>query len=305
MTNSQVKPPTLSIVVVFHNMVREADRTLLSLGASYQSGISATNYEIIAIDNGSNQPLSPERVSELGHNIRYHFLDTKSVSPAGAVNLGVEMARGEFVGVIVDGARMVTPGLVGATLAALQALKNPFVCTLAWHLEPDVQNKSISQGYIQIAEDALLASIDWPANGYGLFDISTLAQSSNVGLLGGMPAECSWFAMPRARFLNMGGFDLRFKTSGGGLMNQDFLNRVAAEPTTNFAVLLDEGSFHQIHGGVATNCPAAEHPMQSFQGEYQSIHGEKYTRPRYAAPYYFGSISARTANFITDFKADQ
>lgn len=304
MTPSDVEKPVLSIVVIFHNMTREAERTLLTLGAEYQSDVAATSYEIIAIDNGSNQPLSPDQVAAMAPNVKYHFLDTNSVSPVGAVNLGVEMARGEFVGIIVDGARMVTPGLIHATLSALQAFKQPFVCTLAWHLGPDVQNISITQGYDQDAEDALLDSITWRTNGYGLFEISTLAQSSNVGLLGGMPAECSWLAMPRATFKEMGGFDARFTTPGGGLVNHDFLNRVAADPATNFVVLIGEGSFHQVHGGIATNCPPKQHPIGSFQDEYRGIHGEKYAKPNLPAPYYFGSISPQSMRFIKGVKDD-
>ena len=305
MNASEAEKPALSVVVIFHNMAREAERTLLTLGATYQSGVSTANYEIIAIDNGSGQPLSPDRVAAMGPNFRYHFLDTTSASPVDAVNLGVEMARGEFVAVIVDGARMVTPGLIRSTLTALKGFRAPFVCALAWHLGPDVQNKSISHGYCEEAEDILLESIGWRTNGYRLFEISTLAQSSSIGFLGGLPSECSWLAMPRAKFLKMGGFDTRFRTPGGGLVNHDFLKRVAADPATSFVVLLGEGSFHQIHGGVATNCPLEKHPIHTFQDEYHSIHGEKFATPRLPAPYYFGTISPQAMPFIKGVKKDQ
>lgn len=302
MIASEVEKPILSIVVIFHNMAREAERTLLILGRAYQSGVSDLNYEIIAIDNGSSQPLSPDQVAATGTKIRYHFLDTKAASPVDAVNLGVEMARGEFVGVIVDGARMVTPGLIGLSLAALKGFRKPFVCALAWHLGPDAQNVSITQGYDEKTEDALLESIDWRNRGYRLFEISTLAQSSNVGFLGGLPSECSWLAMPRTAFLEMGGFDARFRMPGGGLVNHDFLERVANDPATCFVVLLGEGSFHQIHGGVATNCPLREHPGPAFQEEYVSIHGKNDTKPPLPAPYYFGSISPQSMRFINGFR---
>ena len=298
MTAPEVEQPVLSVVVIFHNMVREAERTLTTLGAAYQTGVCAADYEIIAIDNGSSRPLAPDRVAAMGPNFRYRFMATESVSPADAVNLGVDMARGEFVAIIVDGARMVTPGLIGSTISALKGVGTPFVCALAWHLGPDVQNRSVFQGYDAAAEDALLASIDWRTSGYRLFEISTLAQSSNVGFLGGLPSECSWLAMPRAAFKAMGGFDTRFRSPGGGLVNHDFLKRVVADPDTSFVVLLGEGSFHQVHGGIATNCPPEDHPLRGFQEEYRSIHGKTYVKPRFPAPYYFGSIPPQAMRFV-------
>lgn len=292
--------PTLSIVVIFHNMKREAARTLHTLSTNYQSGVSASDYEIIAIDNNSSEPLSPNEVSKIAPNIRYHFFETESVSPVAAVNFGVESARGEFVAVIVDGARMVTPGLVGKTLRALQDFKHPFVCSLGWHLGPDVQRLAIPKGYSQAEEDALLKSIDWHNNGYRLFDISTIAPSSKIGFLGGMPTECSWFAMPRSTFLQLGGFDIRFQSPGGGLVNQDFLQRALAQISTSPIVILGEGSFHQMHGGIATNSKPEERIFIKFTDEYMSIHGAKFARSPITPTFYYGDMPSEALRFLKD-----
>lgn len=289
-------PPKLSIVVIFHNMSREAERTLCTLGKDYQLG--ADDYEVIVIDNGSSQPLKLTRVLEFGANFKYHFIETESVSPTAAVNYGVGIADGEFVAVIVDGARMVTPGLVRESLRALQAFRNPFVCALGWHLGPDVQNVTILEGYDQEEEDKLLHSIDWKKNGYRLFEISTLAQSSEVGFLGGMPTECSWFAMLRSDFFRIGGYDERFQSPGGGQVNHEFLGRVLSQPDICPVVILGEGSFHQIHGGVATNVPLSEHPAASFKAEYFKIHGKVLRRNRSVTPYYIGKITGSARKFI-------
>jgi hypothetical protein len=45
--------PRLSVVVNFHNMQRESIRTLHTLSTNYQRGVGATDYEVIAVDNGS------------------------------------------------------------------------------------------------------------------------------------------------------------------------------------------------------------------------------------------------------------
>jgi len=47
----------LSIVVIFHNMRREAQRTLHSLSKAYQRNVDDLDYEVIAIDNASERPM--------------------------------------------------------------------------------------------------------------------------------------------------------------------------------------------------------------------------------------------------------
>lgn len=290
--------PDLSIVVVFHNMRREARRTLLSLAPGYQCGVKAEDYEIIAIDNGSSAPFGPEECQGIAPNIRHVFHETDSVSPVGALNLGGELARGQFIALIADGARMASPGLVRATLDALGLHPMPFLCSLSWHLGPDVQNESILEGYDQAAEDQLLDQIGWPADGYRLFEISTLAQSSRPGFLGGFPRECSWLALPRSGFESLGGYDPAFTSPGGGLANHDIVIRSASECGFCFFVLLGEGVFHQIHGGVATNVKPTDHPMEMFKEEYQRIRGVPYQPPTIEDVRYFGKMPPLARRFL-------
>ena len=48
------RPIDLSVVVVFYNMRREAERTLQSLSRAYQRGIDDLDYEVIVVENGSD-----------------------------------------------------------------------------------------------------------------------------------------------------------------------------------------------------------------------------------------------------------
>ena len=65
--NSQ---PTLSVIVVFHNMAREAPRTLFTLSADYQRGVGSADYEVIVLDAGSATPLEENFVKSFGENFR-------------------------------------------------------------------------------------------------------------------------------------------------------------------------------------------------------------------------------------------
>jgi glycosyltransferase involved in cell wall biosynthesis len=164
--------PLLSIVVVVFNMAREATRTLQSLSASYQVGVSESEYEIVVVDNGSVPPFRPPE-SRHG-NVRYLRIDNASPSPAAALNFGVRQSRGRYVATIIDGARLLTPGVIRYALRAFQAFSEPVVTVPAWHLGPDLQSRAMRDGYDKDVEDKLLERIGWPANAYRLFEISTL-----------------------------------------------------------------------------------------------------------------------------------
>ncbi|MDE4175208.1 glycosyltransferase [Phaeobacter sp. PT47_59] len=290
----------LSIVIIFHNMRREATRSLFSLSPTYQQAATEDDYEVIAIDNGSQSPLDPETVTRQGPNFRYYFHDTTSISPVEAMNLGAEMARGKNLAFIVDGARMASPGLISASLQALRLAQAPFISSLSWHLGPDVQNKSMLAGYNQTVEDELIERIGWPEDGYRLFEISTIAQSSRPGFLGGMPAECSWLVLPRSVFQQIGGYDPGFQTGGGGLVNHDFRNRVLQVSGIYPVVLLGEGVFHQFHGGVATNIPLKDHPIHLFKEEYKRLRGTDYSPFPCPNVRYFGHFPTTARQFLAN-----
>lgn len=294
-----METPVLSIVVIFYEMRREARRTLFSLSREFQENLGDTCYEVIAIDNGSGDALGRQFVEQFGSEFRYEYLDTRSVSPAAAVNIGVRRSRGKFVAVIVDGARMASPGLISRTLQAAEMLSEPAVFSLSWHLGDDVQNRSMLAGYDQEVEDRLLDSIGWERNGRRLFDISVLAQSSACGFLGGVPTEFSWICVRKSSFVAIGGFDESFRSKGGGMVNHDFRNRLMETSGIEPLMVLGEGVFHQFHGGVATNVPMDRHPQSEFRLEYERIHGQPYEASSTPEVIYFGHMPGNTLKFIT------
>jgi hypothetical protein len=278
--------PQLSIVIAFHDMKREAPRTLHTLAASYQRGASAESYEVIAVDIGSQPPLDEAMVRSHGPNFRL-LRSPRAPSPAAAINAAVRDTSAESVMVCIDGARMLTPGIVSFSLAALRGFGEALIATLSWHLGPKVQNVSMLEGYEQTIEDRLLATVDWQRNGYELFRIGCLAQSSLAGWLGPI-GESNCLTLSRTAWDRLGGYDERFESLGGGFVNPDFYVRACAMLGPP-VLLLGEATFHQFHGGVATNTPRYLRPLQAMAEEYFAIRGCQFAPPT-AEPLLVGGL---------------
>jgi Macrocin-O-methyltransferase (TylF)/Glycosyl transferase family 2 len=278
------RKPALSVVVVVvvvvYNIPREAPRTLLTLSASYQRHIDADDDEVIVVDNGSKPPLDPALIESLSRNFRLIRIDPAPPSPAHAINRGIAAAEGEVIGVMIDGARMVSPGLLHFARAGAGLYHKAVVVAPGWYLGADYQNCAIPAGYNQAHEDALLQSIKWPEDGYRLFEISTLDQSSILGWLGPL-GEASVIFLRREVWEELGGWDERFDVAGGGLLNLDTYYRAIELPGSESVSLLGEGTFHQLHGGVATNSPLSRfiENFGTWHGQYEAIRGHHSSPP--------------------------
>ena len=267
----------LSIIVVSYNMARELPRTLRSLSPALQQGVAANDYEIIVVDNGSAEPPSAEAAASWSSNARVMAIGAGAErSPVRAINQALQACRGALVGVFVDGARMASPGVLGGAVAAAKLHPAPAIGVYSFHLGPDVQSRSVQTGYDQAAEDALLAGVAWEQDPYRLFDIAVFAESSASGWFTA-PAETNALFMRREHWIALGGFDPAFQSPGGGLANLDLWARICGSPDMQPCLLLGEATFHQIHGGVATN--AARSPWDDFHAEYVRIRGRDYQKP--------------------------
>ena len=288
--------PKLSIIVVIFNMQREALRTLYSLSTDYQIGVESKDYEVIVIENGSTAPLSKSQVLSLGNSFSYiNLRDESHPSPARALNKGINIAKGTNLAFIIDGARIVTPGIVRMALLGLNIYPRTIIATLSWHLGPDIQMRSIHHGYCKEIEDKLLNDIKWKKNGYNLYEISTLAASSSNGYFSPI-SESNVLFMPKKLALELKGFDERFDMPGGGLLNLDFYYRSCSLPDTELVILLGEGSFHQVHGGIASNSLNNEYIRMAFN-QYFFIHNRKYLVPN-KDPIYIGMIPEQSLKFF-------
>ncbi|HEY2684596.1 MAG TPA: glycosyltransferase [Steroidobacteraceae bacterium] len=278
----------ISIIVNFFNNRREAKNTLHSLSAGYLRNASNISYEVIAVDNGSQLPLSEDEVSSFGPQFRYRYFATQSRSPVDALNTVCSEAKGDELMIMIDGAHLLSPGILDLADQAFRSLDAPIIATVPFHLGPKVQNVSVGEGYNQEKEEDLLRRCGWRADGYRLYDVAGSYADGSKGWFGCL-FESGCLGIRKRDFLSMQGFDKRFQSPGGGMANPDILQRALRRSDLQYVVLLGEGTFHQVHGGVASNSPWDKHPWKDFEKEYAGIRGAAFARTL-RRPMFLGSF---------------
>jgi cephalosporin hydroxylase len=266
----------LSVVVVFFNMRREAARTLTSLTRAYQRGIDELDYEVIVLDNGStpDQQLTEDYVGSFGPMFRYVDMGADGApSPTLALNHGLQLARGDAVALMIDGAHVLTPGVLRLGMTAMSAYEPAIVATQQWYLGPGQQGDALHAGYDQVAEDALFDRIKWPEDGYRLFEIGHFIGERDWfdGIV-----ESNCLFVPRAVLEQFGGYDDSFAMPGGGYANLELFERLGYAPGVHVASILGEGTFHQTHGGTTTNVADADRRrdlVYSYGEHFRSLRG--------------------------------
>src|SRR5699024_11719869 len=104
-----VHDPVLSIILIVYRMSRQARNTLISFSPPYQRNINHEDYEIIVVENASEDELGREAAEAESPNVRYFYREGAGMSPVPAANFARSKSRGSHIGMLLDGARMVTP----------------------------------------------------------------------------------------------------------------------------------------------------------------------------------------------------
>ena len=267
-------PLKVSVVVIVYEMTAQIENTLRSLLPPYQRELAAAHYEIILIDNGSSSMLD-ERLQKFSPNLRYIYIPPAEArpNPAAALNRGVALARAPLLCLMIDGARMLTPGVLAWGLRLTALAEDAVAEVRGWHLGPKFQPESIVEGYNPSVEKDLLERVRWWENGYRLFDICSASAQTKAGF--SRPAsESNCLFLSRALFDRVGGFDERYEQPGGGLVNRDFYARIVAAAERVWTIL-GEGTFHQVHGGAATGLPLEKlrPAVARWKAEFERLRG--------------------------------
>lgn len=288
----------ISVVLIVYKMADQAEKTLYSLCADYQQGVTEEDYEIIVVENKSDQLLGEERALQYGRNVRYFCREESLPSPVPAINFGAALAEGSHICIMIDGARMVTPGLISYMCVAAGLSDGSVISVPGYHLGPKVQQRSILEGYNESVEAKLLQSINWPNEGYRLFEIACLSGSGSAGFFKPM-AESNCICVPAQFYVQLGGYDEAFVETGGGQVNLDFYKRCVEHEDSVLFTLLGEGSFHQLHGGVTTGTKGSdrEQAMINHFAEYAALRGGPYCPPS-KRTIFLGAIPDSALRFV-------
>ncbi len=212
-------------MVVVYDMPVQAMNTLHSLSPGHQRGVADHDYEVVVVENMSENTLDPAEVHALGANMRYLLRDEPGQSPAPAINAGARAARGRSVALLVDGARMVTPGVVSNILAAQRVAGTPVVSVPGYHLGEQLHQEAVPTGYTAGQEQEALAELDWRADGYRLFDMAVLSASCREGYLRPIGGEQLHRRARAGCSTHSAASTSASSRRGGGFVNLDFYRR--------------------------------------------------------------------------------
>ncbi len=283
----------LSVVIVVHDMRREAARTLHSLSRAYQRNLDDVTYEVIVVENGSPPEgrLDEEVVRRFGEEfILLDLGDEAHVSPAGAVNAGIAASSGRAVAVMIDGAHVLTPGVLSNGLLALSTYEPAVAAVKQWYVGPGQQPNTIAAGYDRDLEDRLFEHVEWPSDGYRLFEIGHFIGARDW-FDGDWESNCIF--LTRSLLDQAGGMDESFSDPGGGFVNLDLYERMIGSPGVTLVTILGEGSFHQMHGGTTTNISKPEEreaKIRAYGDHYEELRGRRFLIPERQA-HFVGTLS--------------
>ncbi len=277
-------------------MPRQALNTIASLSPAIQRGVDAYDYEILVVENESPRVLNQKQVLDIAPNARYLRRTDSGRSPAAALNAGAAAARGPILAMMVDGARMVTPGVVWNILAAQEVAPIPVVSVPGYHIGQRLHQDAALDGYGEDQEQVTLSQLGWREDAYRLFTHCVPSASCSGGYLQPI-AESNCIALPRTLYRELGGFDEGFTTLGGGYVNLDFYRRAVDRGT--LILLPGEGTFHQFHGGATTGAPGVDRNalLAAMREEYERLRGEVHGPPL-QSPLLFGRVDRSAVRFL-------
>ncbi len=131
-------------MVIVYDMPRQAMNTLYSLSRDYQRDVDDVAYEVIVVENLSRRNLRGPAGAGARTGVPLPRPRGERASRrCGRSSEGIAAARGDVIGLMIDGARMVTPGVLRNVADAFKAFPDAVVATPGFHIgDDDHQNSS-------------------------------------------------------------------------------------------------------------------------------------------------------------------
>jgi hypothetical protein len=281
--------PLLSIVVVVYDMPHQAWNTLQSLTSDYQRNVSDDQYEMIIVENNSSRTIPHNKIEKLPKNFHYILRQENGISPAKAINEALKVCRGDHVGLLIDGARMLSPRVVEYALQGLK-IRDAIVTVPGYYLTEYATQETAGEKILS-HEEKLLAKSNWRTNGYRLFDQACFSNGNRHGIFHPIMESNALF-FSKHLLEKHGGVDENFNLKGGGSLNLHLYRLLCSNTDSPLVVLHGEGNFHQYHGGTSTTNDRTRDLLvvdfkrqldEYWPGGFKSVTRE---------PYLLGSISA-------------
>jgi len=292
--------PKLSILLIVYKMPRQALNTLYSLSTQHQRNVRESDYEIVVVENESSLNVDEELVHAIGNNLRYYRRKESSASPCRAVNFGLEHCRGESIGLMIDGARMVTPRVIEYALMAQRADPDSLMAVPGYNLGPAEHQYHLDTGYNEDIEKKLLEQCNWQKNGYRLFDIANISGANHKGIFHPLlESNCMFSSAENFRRIN--GANEAFDLPGGGSINLHMFRQLGLLPQAKlYFVTPGEGSFHQFHGGITTQQAAdREAVLESHRKQLHSYWEGGFHAMR-REPQLLGAVGSHAQRFLKE-----
>ena len=292
---SAEKSPKLSVIAIGYRMPDQLENTLYSLSIEYQKGVIATDYEVIVVENSSSENLDLSVLDKLEGNFQYHLREESGVSPVSALNFGVARANGEFLCIIVDGARLLSPGVIRNALDCIEMFDSPMIVVPGYHIG-DQEHEHCQESQME-SERKLLKEIDWKKNGYRLFEQACFSVGNRNGFFHPF-MECSALFCSKVAMKKIGGADSRFTYPGGGSFNLHLYRQLGLLAENQLIILPGEGSFHQYHGGVTTSrMTDRQDHLEKFNEQLNGYWGGQF-KALTREPFFYGSIPKQALPFL-------
>lgn len=289
----------ITFVVVAYNIDPQIHNTILSCSPSYQRCDEA-EIEIIIIDNGSDIPLNLDDFKEYPSVSKVIRVDG-SASPVKGLNIGIGKARFDVVGLMIDGAHIITPNIVNHTKEIIAMFPRPVISVPQYTLGEISQNLDLSQLDSKVLDEQkeLLSQSNWPEDGYGLFNVSVrVGEHPDKDWLKHIESNClitTKDVLEKNSVLNE-----KFDEAGGGFANLEIYERLINTPENEYVLLLGEGTFHQFHGGITTNASVSDRQekVNCYREKYKEITGND-LRLVTRRPFVYGRVGINASNVPT------